>query len=57
MSGETNSQYIMFETNRFEDNIDLIDKLIQIHYEREDGVGDNCLAVDVTASDSHIRFW
>ena len=57
MSGEANSQYIMFETNRFEDNIDLIDKLIQIHYEREDGVGDNCLAVDVTASDSHIRFW
>ena len=56
VSGEANSQYIMFETNRFEDNIDLSDKLIQVHYEREDGVGDNCPVVDVLASDLHIRF-
>ena len=56
VSGEANSQYIMFETNRFEDNIDLADKLIQVHYEREDGVGDNCPVVDVSASDLHIRF-
>lgn len=52
VSGESNSQYIMFEVNRFEDNIDLIDKLIQVHYEREDGVGDNCPVVDVSASNA-----
>lgn len=56
VSGESNSQYIMFEVNRFEDNIDLIDKLIQVHYEREDGVGDNCPVVDVSASNLHMRF-
>lgn len=56
VSGESNSQYIMFEVNRFEDNIDLIDKLIQVHYEREDGVEDNCPVVDVSASNLHMRF-
>lgn len=56
VEGEANSQYILFERERYADSIDLNDKLIQIHYEREDGVGGNSVPVNVEISDEHIRF-
>ncbi len=56
IEGEANSQYILFERERYADSIDLNDKLIQIHYEREDGVGGNSAPVNVEISDEHIRF-
>ena len=56
VAGETNSQYIFFQRDRYVDNIDLNDKLIQIHYERPDGVNDNSAPVNVEISDKHIRF-
>lgn len=56
IEGEANSQYILFERERYADSIDLNDKLIQIHYEREDGVGGNSVPVNVEISDEHIRF-
>ena len=56
VEGESLSQYIVFEHERYADGIDLKEKLLQIHYERADGVGDNSPAVNVEASDEHIRF-
>jgi len=56
VSGESYSQYVAFERDRYMDGIDLTQKLIQIHYERQDGVGDNSPAVNVTASDTKIRY-
>lgn len=56
VSGEANSQYIQFERDRYADGIDLLGKIIQIHYEREDGVGDNSPAVNVEYSETRIRF-
>lgn len=56
VAGESKSQYIVFERERFEDGIDLTTKLLQIHYERADGEGDNCAPVNVTASDNKIRY-
>ena len=56
ISGEADSQYITFETERFADGIDLRNKLIQVHYERKDGISDNCGVVNVEYSDTHIRF-
>lgn len=56
VEGEANSQYILFERERYADSIDLNDKLIQVHYEREDGVGGNSVPVNVEISDEHIRF-
>lgn len=56
VQGEANSQYIVYEMDRYHDGVDLSNKLIQIHYERSDGVGDNSVPVNVCASDEHIRF-
>lgn len=56
VEGESNSQYILFERDRFADGIDLVNKLIQIHYEREDGVTDNCPVVNVEYSEDRLRF-
>lgn len=56
ISGEAESQYIVFECDRYEDGIDLTTKTLQIHYERPDGQGDNSPAVNVAASDTLLRF-
>lgn len=56
IQGESDSQYIVFEMDRYYDGIDLNDKLIQIHYERPDKEGDNCPVVNVEMSDTKIRF-
>lgn len=56
VSGERDSQYIVFEHERYMDGVDLNDKLIQIHYERPDGKGDNSPVVNVEVSEDHIRF-
>lgn len=49
VQGESSSQYIVFERDRYMDGIDLKEKLLQIHYQRADGVGDNSPAVNVEA--------
>ncbi|MCM1218137.1 MAG: hypothetical protein NC548_26930 [Lachnospiraceae bacterium] len=56
IQGEANSQYIVYEIDRYHDGVDLSSKLIQIHYERSDGAGDNSAPVNVCMSDSRIRF-
>lgn len=56
IQGEASSQYIVYEMDRYHDGVDLSDKLIQIHYERSDGVGDNSTPVNVCMSDNRIRF-
>lgn len=56
VEGESNSQYILFERDRFADGIDLVNKLIQVHYEREDSVADNCPVVNVEYSEDKLRF-
>lgn len=55
VQGESDSQYIIFERDRFFDGIDLTAKTLQIHYEREDGQGDNNAPVNVQASSTRIR--
>lgn len=56
VKGESLSQYIVFEHERYMDGIDLKEKLIQIHWERPDNVGDNSAVVNVSVSEDHIRF-
>lgn len=56
VSGESNSQYIQFERDRYMDGIDLSDKRLQIHYERPDGSGDNSPAVNVEISENRLRY-
>lgn len=56
VQGESFSQYILFERERYFDGIDLKDKLLQIEYERADGVSGSEQAVNVEVSDQHIRF-
>lgn len=56
IQGEANSQYILYEMERYQDGVDLSDKLLQIHYERRDGAGGNSTPVNVCMSDSRIRF-
>ena len=56
VEGESNSQYILFERDRFADGIDLVNKLIQVHYEREDSVAYNCPVVNVDYSEDKVRF-
>lgn len=56
IQGEANSQYIVYEVDRYHDGVDLSDKLLQIHYERRDGAGGNSTPVNVCMSDSRIRF-
>ena len=56
IQGEANSQYILYEIDRYHDGVDLSDKLLQIHYERQDGAGGNSTPVNVCVSDSRIRF-
>ena len=56
IQGEANSQYILYEMDRYQDGVDLSDKLLQIHYERRDGAGGNSTPVNVCMSDSRIRF-
>jgi len=64
VEGDISSQYILFETERYQDGIDLTTKKLRIHWERplgedeEEGtiVGDNNAALNVVASDTHIRF-
>lgn len=56
VQGESDSQYVVFEMNRYCNGIDLSQKMIQVHYERPDGEGDNSPPVNVMVSDSRIRF-
>lgn len=56
VQGESDSQYILFEMERYYDGIDLSDKIIQVHYERPDGKGDNSAVINVQMSDTKIRF-
>lgn len=56
IQGEANSQYILYEMDRYHDGVDLSDKLLQVHYERRDGAGGNSTPVNVCMSDSRIRF-
>ncbi|MDO4333816.1 MAG: hypothetical protein Q4C58_14190 [Eubacteriales bacterium] len=56
VSGESDSQYLVFERDRYFKGIDLAAKTLQIHYERLDGAGDNCKPVNVAASDTRIRY-
>ncbi len=56
IQGEANSQYILYEMDRYHDGVDLSDKLLQVHYERRDGTGGNSTPVNVCASDSRLRF-
>lgn len=56
IEGEANSQYIVFERERYEDGIDLSTKILQIHYEREDGIGDNSSPVNVECTSDKLRF-
>jgi len=64
VEGDVSSQYILFETERYQDGIDLTTKKLRVHWERplgedeEEGtiVGDNNAVYNVVASDEHIRF-
>ena len=56
VQGEINSQYIVFEHERYMDGQDLTKTLIQIHYERSDGQKSNSEVVNVEYSDTVIRF-
>lgn len=58
VAGDRNSQYILFETERYQDNIDLASKKISIHYEldTDDGCKGNSDATNVKASSEHLRF-
>lgn len=53
---EKNSQYIPFRIKRFYDGIDLLNMVIQIHFQnanKQDGVSD---AVNVAYSDNYLQF-
>ena len=54
--GEENAQYIPFKIKRYWDGIDLMDMLIQIHYQNSKGNGDINTAVNVRFSDEYITF-
>lgn len=54
--GENNSQYISFIMDRYFDGVDLVDMLIQVQYELEDGSGSVNGVVNVYKSEEHIRF-
>jgi len=56
VEGDQRSQYIVFETDRIRDGIDLKDKVIKIHWLRPDGQGDNSSPVNVEYSADKIRF-
>ena len=53
---EENSQYKVFRISRYQDGIDLMDMLIQIHYVNKDGSGDVANAMNVEYNDEYIRF-
>jgi len=56
--GDHRSQYVLFQTERYQDGIDLTKRTICIHWERDDvdGDGDNQMAVNVKANDTYIQF-
>lgn len=56
VEGESNSVYVLFERNRFENGIDLTTRQITIHYERPDEQGGNSDVVNVVANAGRIRF-
>lgn len=56
VSGESSSQYIEFEMDRFQDGIDLVEKLINVHYEIEEGIGSNDSVVNAYYTDTKIKF-
>lgn len=56
VSGESDSQYLVFERDRLFKGIDLTTKTLRIHYERPDGAGDNCVPVNVAVSDTRVRY-
>lgn len=55
VQGESDSQYIVFERDRYFDGIDLTTKTLQVHYERPDGQGRNSAPVNVQATSTRIR--
>lgn len=58
VTGDRNSQYIQFQSERYQDNIDLASRKICIHYEYagDEGYADNNPACNVEVSKSYIRF-
>lgn len=56
VSGEKNSQYIRFETDRYFDGIDLTGKRIQIIYLGSSGLSDINEVVNVECTDTSLRF-
>lgn len=58
VTGDRNSQYIQFQSERYQDGIDLATRKICIHYEYDgdDGYADNNSACNVEASENYIRF-
>lgn len=58
LSGESYSQYVVFEMDRYYDGIDLTspDLFLQIAYVCANGTGDSCPAYNVSYSDEHVRF-
>lgn len=53
---ESNSQYKTFKLIRYQDGIDLMDMLIQIHYLNKNNSGDVINAVNVEYNDNYIKF-
>ena len=56
ISQEENSQFIPFEMDRYYDGIDLVGKLIQIHYINENKDEDYDNAVNIQYTSNKIRF-
>lgn len=54
--GEANSQYIEFIMNRFIDGVDLVSKLINIHYQLDEETGSNDGITNGFYSDTKVKF-
>ena len=55
-TGDTHSQYIKFRSARYITGVDLAKMKLQIHYERPDGTGSECEAVNVYVNETEIVF-
>ena len=53
---EQNSQYIPFQLPRYFDGVDLMDMMFQIRYVNKNKKENYATPINVTYSDSHIRF-
>lgn len=56
VSGDVNSQYIVFLCNRYEKNIDLSEKTIRVCYETPDKTKATGPVVNVEVSKSYLKF-